>query len=287
MSPDFLTSSLINPSKILFYAHLYGNGWARKLLGGRRSIVVAPSELGRRFLMWRIVRYLGLNVTRNTGQARIGYFHDDSTCVDNEPGAFPASGVTMLNAECRDISKKNVSRIHTSVFGYDCIVDPKTHNGPMVRKSDENAAHDGHVVQGPIDDPDGASIYQLVLDNRVGGDLVIDIRLCVVGRKFPFLLRKHRPVDDRFLNLNAKVDIARAEDTFTDDELAKIGEFCRRIGLDVGELDIIRNADDGLIYVLDVNKTPSSPPALLIGWRGIPLMRKAANAFASEFLPPQ
>jgi len=42
-----------------------------------------------------------------------------------------------------------------------------------------------------------------------------------------------------------------------------ISEFCSRIGLDYGELDVLRNKDDGKIYIVDVNYTPWGPPAKL------------------------
>ena len=36
------------------------------------------------------------------------------------------------------------------VFGYALDVDPTTYTGRIVKKLDENATHDGEVVDGPI-----------------------------------------------------------------------------------------------------------------------------------------
>ena len=71
---------------------------------------------------------------------------------------------------------------------------------------------------------------------------------------------KERPVDQRFENLNTRVRLTTAADCFSPDELAKIKAFCRAMRLDWGGLDILRDAADGRIYIVDVNKTDMGPP---------------------------
>ena len=39
--------------------------------------------------------------------------------------------------------------------------------------------------------------------------------------------------------------------------MAKILAVCREMGLDYGELDVLRDREDGRLYILDVNDTPS------------------------------
>ncbi len=43
-------------------------------------------------------------------------------------------------------------------------------------------------------------------------------------------------------------------------ECERIQAFCRVIGLDLGELDVLRHATDGRIYIVDVNYMPFGPP---------------------------
>ncbi len=50
----------------------------------------------------------------------------------------------------------------------------------------------------------------------------------------------------------------RADEVFTPDEIAKIGRMVDILGVDYSECDILRDINDGRIYVLDVNKTPNS-----------------------------
>lgn len=49
---------------------------------------------------------------------------------------------------------------------------------------------------------------------------------------------------------------------FADAEQGALLEFCARIGLDYGELDVLRDNDSGTIYVVDANRTPIRPRGL-------------------------
>ena len=73
--------------------------------------------------------------------------HDVALGVDVADVARP--GVPVLNARCRDISKTHVAAVFAEVFGYALAVDPTTHAGPLVEKSDANSTRDGRVLLGP------------------------------------------------------------------------------------------------------------------------------------------
>ena len=66
---------------------------------------------------------------------------------------------------------------------------------------------------------------------------------------------------------------------FTDEELARLVATSDVIGLDVGELDVLRDSADGRIYVIDINKTPFGPPAAM-SW---PASRRAARVLAEAY----
>ncbi|MDX1440319.1 MAG: hypothetical protein R3284_10505, partial [Rubricoccaceae bacterium] len=63
----------------------------------------------------------------------------------------PVPADQIVNAWANDVSKHHVAEAFEEVFGYTLEVDPTTYTGQMVEKSDENARHDGHLVQGPLD----------------------------------------------------------------------------------------------------------------------------------------
>ncbi len=181
-----------------------------------------------------------------------------------------------LNFGLDDISKRHVGEVFEEVFGYPLNVDPVRHQGPAVRKSDLNAAHDGVVISCPITPEEvqpGAS-YTRLIDNAEGEN-VLDIRLAILGCPVEFIYLKRRPVADRFSNTNRFVTIESRQSHISSAEAGLIATFCTRIGLDYGELDCVRDRCDGKLYILDVNKTPAGPP------NGLP---KSGQAFAIEEL---
>jgi len=50
------------------------------------------------------------------------------------------------------------------------------------------------------------------------------------------------------------------------------------MALDYGELDVLRNKNDGKIYIVDVNNTPQGPPANTEKEQGIEAIRKIGEA---------
>ena len=53
-----------------------------------------------------------------------------------------------------------------------------------------------------------------------------------------------------------------AADFFTDAETELLLRFADAIRLEYGELDVVRDAADGRIYVVDANRTPVRPKGL-------------------------
>jgi len=210
---------------------------------------------------------------------RLAVMWKDATLVD----AAPVEGIKTLNKDCRDISKEAVARAFEAVFGYSFHVDPSTHSGPVVEKSDTNGLHDGAIVQSPVA-PVPGRVYQRVIDNQVGNGFVMDIRTPVIGDVIPFVYLKYRRIYDRFSNSNTRVARRPTSEMFSRDEVEKILAFSRNMGLDYGELDILRDRGDGRIYIVDVNKTPAGPPNHLDREEGRRAMRELGEAFASRFL---
>jgi len=211
------------------------------------------------------------------------------TWMKIDDALWPPAGVPVLNRRCVDISKRRVQALHAEAFGYTTSVDPRQHTGPMVVKSDENARHDGRIVEGPIDGPQPGAVYELLIDNEVSspgaGELVEDLRITIIGDRAPVGYRKRRPKGERFRNINTEADIVAPSDILSESELAAALRLARAIGLDIGEIDLLRDRATGRIYAVDVNKTPNSPPGVCeapgAAWRA---MERAAEAFGQQFL---
>jgi hypothetical protein len=195
--------------------------------------------------------------------------------------------VYALNANVRNTGKRNVARVFAQAFGYDLAVDPTRHVGQCVAKSDANSTHDGRLVACPIPDADPRLAYQLLIDNSVGPNEVLDLRVPVVGDELPFVYLKRRPVDLRFANRNSSVEVGATDDTFSSDEQASIRAFCRSMSLDLGELDILRDTGTGRVFIVDVNSMPFGPPkpiALKDGIRAVTLYADAFSRLADRWI---
>jgi hypothetical protein len=96
---------------------------------------------------------------------------------------------------------------------------------------------------------------------------------------------KYRPTAIRFdSSRNNIVRLCPAEEVLSGEEIRNIGKFATSIGLDYGELDVLRDRDDRRIYIVDANNTPTGPSYRLPSAE----LRRAVNilalAFRDEFL---
>ena len=270
--------ALAEPRKLLFYGALYAIYTARRLFGAGATIETRGPGHTRPNLTWKIFAYLGLKAVRSGASTQAVYYHFDDTTV------APCQGA--INGRCVDISKSNVGRMFAEVFGYALDIDPRTYRGRIVRKSEVNAVHDGEIVEGPVASPKAGSVYQRLIDNTTDDGMVLDLRTGIVGNEIPYVFLKYRPRDIRFSNDNAYVKLGKP-DIFSAAEKSQILRFCREIGLDVGELDILRDRESGQIYIVDVAKTPHSPSDNFITFDGLRAIRAGALAFRRQFLEGQ
>lgn len=287
------------PGRIVLRAprrHLASVGWtwaqytakslAHRLRRSSTEVLFYPQQpASMHYVVWKICAELGLDITgRPSPRTVLAVLWKDATFI----GASEAASVTstfVINAACRDISKSNVSRHFGGVFGYTCDVNPLTYGGPCVEKSNQNARHDGRIVAAPVAAPRAGAVYQRLINNIVRGDLAEDIRVPVINGTVPFAYLKYRSIAARFdSNRNRAVRLCAAEDVLSAEEIRNIGRFTRSIGLDYGELDVLRDRDDGRIYVVDANKTPAGPSYRLRSGEFRHAVKTLALAFRDQFL---
>ena len=272
--------------KAYFYGYLYAARMRRGLFGRKptRRLVFSPTLPTRPHLQWKVAALVGLRpqAPKAGVPATVMYFLDATGAGGGATPPPPGA----LNGGAVDLSKSRVMRVFEEVFGYGLEVDPRTYAGPIVAKGEQNAAHDGSVVEGPIDNPLPNTVYQVAVDNTREDGTVEDLRSVVVGSAIPIVFRKHRPITNRFSNDNTHVEIAEAAEVFSEEERALIIRFARAFGVDLGELDVLRDRNTGRIYIVDVATTPHSPPELLVGRPGLHVVRVIARTFEEEFLSP-
>ncbi len=253
-----------------------------------RVLNVYPHYPSKRSTIYRIAKELGFFLSNKLNEkATLAVYWEYQTFRSEfaELEQFCDSrGIPLINRHSRDISKFFVDQAFLKVFGYSTRIDPLLHQGACVAKSDINAKHDGRVLQAPLTSTEPDTIYQILIDNSVGSDLVKDLRVPIYGSRIPFVFIKYRSIGERFKNTTVKTEIFEAHEVLSALEIAQILEFSRSIQLDHGELDILRDNVSQKIYIVDVNNTPQSPPAHCppeVEQRAVQAM---SQAFAAEFL---
>lgn len=172
----------------------------------------------------------------------------------------PFEAVTV-NFFCDDISKRNIGTRHESVIGYPLDVDPTNYSGPVVCKSDGNSTHDGEIIHCPIG-PESVKkgvVYNIAVNN-VDGQEVIDNGIIFIGDVLDFFYEKRRPIEHRFSNKNSTVRLRQTSECFSVEEISLIRRFCAAMNADYGELDVLRDAESGRMFIVDFAKTPAGPP---------------------------
>ena len=266
MKPSGLTRQLRRPihyGKRLFTisrCKLLLLRWAFRHGGRLKWIVTRPDAPSPNSVFYKICHRLGYRITTDARHAAdLVIAWEDATVRRPDSGLDElAAKRHVLNYRCVDINKDRMAEVFAEIFGYSLAVDPRTYSGKILRKANANASHDGVVLTGPIAEASSEFTYQKLVDNVVDGFLE-DLRLPVSGTSFPYCMRKRVPLKDRFTLASGTGTIYPVESVFSADEIAKLLQFCQAVGLDYGEMDVLRDSQDGRIYIVDVNTTPYGP----------------------------
>ena len=193
----------------------------------------------------------------------------------------------VLNINCEDISKTCVEEMHRAVFGYGLIVDPRRYHGLCVKKADLNAQCSESVVECPVAERQHGFVYQRMIRTAGEPDEFEEYRVPVTGTEIPCVVIKRRSLEERFNRCAGYAEIAKADELFTSAELENIFQLTRRMGLEFGDLDILRDVRDGRIHVIDVNPTPGGPGGPGYGYtaeQGDEIIARQLEAFQRIYL---
>ncbi len=221
------------------------------------TLAFYPNPVGPWYNIWLILNHTGIKKVKDINTADYIFIFDDKTqslVANNLPKTLKAQ---LINDKVTDISKSHVGKVFQSIFGYDIAVDPSIFNGKAVEKSDENGTHDGRIINCPIppaDVKEGYS-YQRFIDSSFSGVTSEDLRIACVFGKVAAVFHKHKAFDKIFSTSYLNTTVHAAEERFSEQELALIDTFCKKMGLDFGAIDVMRDKVDGKIYIVDVNKT--------------------------------
>jgi hypothetical protein len=248
-----------------------------------KSLLLLPVYPSKKTSIYKIAQYLHLPILNRPHRSNVlGIYFSDETNSKPLLNDYNYITIKILNKNCLDIGKKKVDLIHQKIFGYNTTIDPFTHNGWGIIKSDENAKHDGEEILFPIAQINDEKIYQMIIDNQVE-NLYLDYRVCVINREIPIFYKKYKSKEKRYTN---------------DVQLAKIGEphelpenirekiisFTQEMQCDFCELDVLKDNQTGRWFIIDLNKTPYGPPAPLNSKDKTKAIKILSESFKRNFL---
>jgi hypothetical protein len=237
------------------------------------------------YLAWKVMQLCNIEAVSSPDEAQLAIAWNATTqyVLDRAQLASLQKRMHVINARCTDIRKSLVDRIFGETFGYSLGVDPLTSRGTILRKSEKNGTHDAVLLEAPFSPEDGF-VYQRLITPVAMKKGFPDFRTFIVGGEPVAVNRNFHPVDDRFHDLATYAEVVALEDTFTPAELARIRAFNERIGLEFGVLDVMRDRDDGRIYVMDCNNTPTGPARKMPLTHQLRLMKIVAEAFEKTYV---
>jgi hypothetical protein len=192
-----------------------------------------------------------------------------------------------VNFSCDDLSKVKVGRLNKEVMGYDLDIDPTKFSGRAVCKSNENGTHDGKVIDCPIKPQEIVpnAVYNVLVENS-DGLYTKDLRLTYIRGLLDIFLDKKRPIELRFGPGGYSATLRQVRDEFSTSEIDAIEQFCKNMGADYGELDIMRDTETNRIYIVDFASTPVGPSTALPRKLQIKLLEEMSFTFCKRVLEP-
>jgi hypothetical protein len=230
----------------------------RALPADAPAVCFYPMRLGPTAALAHVLNRLGWRIAELDMPAAATIAWETGTVLPLAAAArLPASAV---NRACIDVSKDLVDRVWAQVAGYSIAVDPLTTRGPLVVKPLENSVRGGRIVAGPLHSRRAGVVYQKLVDCRIDGR-VHTLRPVLFGGRILLVYEKWRAATDWFSGPE-EVAVRNPAETLSAREQDQVLRFAQAIGLDYGELDVLRDSSTGLIYVVDANRTPIRPRGL-------------------------
>jgi hypothetical protein len=220
-----------------------------------------PMRPGPKSSLGHILPRVGAKIAHSARTDGVLFAWDTGTFF--RPHALRELPAHALNRYCLDISKSNVDRVWQLAAGYSISVDPLATEGALVEKPEINGLHGGRVVNGPLLESRRGMVYQKLVDARVDERRILQLRPVIIGGRIVLTYAKWREYPHWFKGTELTVPTS-SDDLLSQNEQHLLERFARLIGLDYGELDVLRDRQSGLIYVVDANRTPVRPKGLPI-----------------------
>lgn len=242
--------------------------------------------------MYFMLRKVGVEISNKLiGTYDMGIYWDPQMDLNKQTPKLRQNGkkIRLINLFLVDTAKDFIAKAFEKHFGYGYHIDPTKYNGYCLSKHNGNGTKSCFFLKCPINATDifKDHSYQKIIDytDKQDPDILYELRVPIVGGIIPFVLFKTRNRGLRFTSKNRSIQIVSPLKYLTEQECHKITTYCRYIGLELGEIDILRSHEDGKIYIIDVNNTSWWPPNKLGDVDRNIVLNLLWNSFLESFLP--
>jgi len=239
-----------------------------------------------------MLRKAGVKFSNNyDDNHNLAWFWDSRILLDKQSKKLKeySKHLRMINLFLIDTSKDFVARTMQDYFGYTFKINPKTYDGYCVAKHNGNGTKSCFFLKCPIDADEvfHDHCYQKIINfsSKTDSSTLYEIRVPIFKNCIPFIFFKTRNKGLRFTSKNRTMEIAPALKHLSSNECQKILSYCRRVGMEYGEIDILRSDIDGKIYIIDINNTPWWPPNKLKDIDRNIALNMMWNSWLRAFLP--
>ncbi len=174
-----------------------------------------------------------------------------NTKIINEPDKIIlklSESYRVINLRCNDVSKSNVTKVYQEVFKNTLEINPEKYTARAVAKRNEGQGDkSGKIVNCPCKNEKGWHYQKLLQDIHIGR--IQEYRVFIVGGIVVVNI-KQKKIKNRFHTIVEKNEYCSLNDSFSIEEITKINKFCKKIGVEYAELDLLRDKE---LYIIDVN----------------------------------
>ena len=239
-----------------------------------------------------MLRKAGANfINKFDKNSDIGWFWDSQIKLEkkNDKMYNFTKRLKFINYLLKDTSKDFVATSMEEHFGYTFKIDPKIFDGYCISKHNGNGTKSCFFLKCPInaDEIFDDHCYQKIINYSSKSDpnTLLELRVPIFKNIIPFVFFKTRNRGLRFTSKNKSMDIVPVTTHLSEKEAQDIIMYCQKIGLEYGEIDILRSDEDGKIYIIDVNNTPWWPPNKLGDVSRNIALNMMWNAWIQAFFP--
>ena len=179
-------------------------------------------------------------------------------------------GKLVLNHHLNNVTKQHVDECFTRAFGYSSLISD-TYQGQYLSKRNQQSRGAVSVLLPEVSGKKSTNIDKYSPDYRIKQKIIrtdkdsgwcIEYRYMKFG-EYSYVIEKQKPPSRRYRSNAKKYRAINIPEAFYEDEHDKIESFCNFIGLDFGEVDVLREAETGALYIVDVNNIAGGAPVFL------------------------